>query len=203
MVKLNLKKELKPFYSASAKQVSVVQVPPMSFLVIDGRGDPNMSNDYAYAVEALFAVSYALKLMVKKGPWKVDYTAMPLETLYWVEDMTQFSLAHKENWEWTTMIMQPEQVTPALLDEACIQLEEKKGFLALSVIRLEEYAEGHAAQILHIGPYAEETPAVEKLHTFIQAEGGRLTGKHHEIYLSNPKRSAPDRLRTIIRQPFA
>lgn len=204
MQKIDLKKQLKHLYNPSLKQKTAVDVPKMNFLMIDGQGDPNTSEAYQNAVEALFAVSYAIKLMIKKSEIAADYTVMPLEGLWWVDDMTQFSLVDKDAWKWTSMIMQPEYVTEELFKEARIQIEKKKGLAALSEIRFEAFHEGQAAQIMYIGPYAEEeAPTIEKIHNFIKEQGNNLRGRHHEIYLSDPRRTAPEKLKTIIRQPFA
>jgi hypothetical protein len=200
MTKIDFKKELRHLYNPSAKKVEIVDVPLMNFLLIDGSGDPNAAQEYKDAVEALFAASYALKFMVKgKG---VDYGVLPLEGLWWTDDMTQFSMENKNIWTWTSMIMQPEYVTEDLVSKALEQVEKKKNPPALSKIRFESFHEGLSAQIMHIGPYSAEAPTIEKLHNFIRENGYELRGKHHEIYLSDPRRSAPDKLKTIIRQPM-
>lgn len=202
MKKIDLKKQLKHLYSPSEREVTVVDVPSMYFLMIDGEGDPNTSQAYRDAVEALFSVSYAIKFLVKKGILAVDYGVMPLEGLWWVNDLTQFSFEDKQSWKWTAMIMQPEFVSGELFEEARQQVERKKGIVAVQKLRLESFSEGKAAQIMHRGPYKAEAPTIKKLHVFIQDQGGRLIGKHHEIYLSDPNRTAQEKLKTIIRQPF-
>ncbi|NNL78036.1 MAG: hypothetical protein HKO68_17020, partial [Desulfobacterales bacterium] len=154
------------------------------------------------AVEALYSVSYTLKFMIKKGELGIDYGVMPLEGLWWADDMSQFSVEKKEQWKWTLMIMQPELVTTELLNKAIAQVEKKKNPAALSQLRFESFAEGRAAQIMHIGPFAEEGPTIERLHHFITENGFKLTGKHHEIYLSDIRRAAPEKWKTIIRQPL-
>jgi hypothetical protein len=141
--------------------------------------------------------------MVKKGNAGVDYAVMPLEGLWWADDMSRFSTSDKDAWKWTMMIMQPEFVTVEQFEEAKGQVEKKKGSLtALAGIRFEAFREGRAAQILHVGPFADEGPNIEKIHRFIEELGHERTGKHHEIYLSDPRRTAPERLKTVIRQPF-
>ena len=202
MKKIDHKKELKHLYGPPAKEVSVVDVPPMSFLMVDGQGDPNTSQAYQEAVGALYSVSYTLKFMVKKGEMMIDYKVMPLEGLWWTEDMSRFSMDEKEAWKWTAMIMQPDFVTAELVEAAKDQAQRKKGLVAISLTRFKVFREGRAAQIMHIGPYAEEAPTIEKLHEFIAVQGGTLSGKHHEIYLSDPNRTAPEKLKTVIRQPF-
>jgi hypothetical protein len=128
---------------------------------------------------------------------------MPLEGLWWVDDMTQFSIDKKDAWNWTLMILQPAVVTKELCKEAIEEVRKKKNPVALSNIRFESFSEGKAAQILYIGPFSEEGPTIEKVHTFITENGYTLSGKHHEIYLSDMRKTAPEKLKTIIRQPMA
>ncbi len=201
MPKIDFKKELKHLYKPSAKEVVLVDVPPMNFLMIDGRGDPNTAQEYKDAIEALYAASYALKFMIKRGEAAIDYTVMPLEGLWWTDDMSQFSADNKDIWKWTAMIMQPEYVTGDLVDAALQEVERKKNPPALSKIRFETLHEGLAVQIMHIGPWSAEEPAIERLHAFAKENGYELRGKHHEIYLSDPRRTAPERLKTVVRQP--
>ncbi len=201
MTKIDFKKELKHLYNPSTKKIEIVDVPIMNFLMVNGSGDPNTAQEYKDAVEALFAVSYALKFMVKREKG-VDYGVLPLEGLWWTDDMTQFSTENKDIWKWTSMIMQPEYVTEDLVSKALEQVEKKKNPPALSKIRFESFHEGLSAQIMHIGPYSAEAPTIEKLHNFIRENGYELRGKHHEVYLSDPRRSTPEKLKTIIRQPM-
>jgi hypothetical protein len=202
MAKIDLKKTLKHLYNPSAAVVSVVDVPPMNFLLADGSGNPNTSPDYAGVVEALYAAAFALKFKIKKGKAGVDYAVMPLEGLWWAEEMSQFSVKNKEAWKWTMMIVQPEPVTSEMFVETISEVEKKKGLPALSRVRFESFHEGQAVQIMHIGPYSKEEPTVAKLHAFIRQSGYKLRGKHHEIYLKDPRKSAPDKLHTVVRQPF-
>lgn len=202
MAKIDLKKDLKHLYSPSAKEVSVVDVPPMNFLMIDGSGDPNTSQEYAEAIEALYALAYALKFKVKKSKVAIDYAVMPLEGLWWTDDPTQFSMSNKAIWKWTAMIMQPKYVTAELLAGALAEVKKKKDLTALDRVRFESYHEGLSAQIMHIGPYAAEEPTIAELHSFIEENGYRLNGRHHEIYLSDPRKSAPEKLKTVLRQPI-
>ncbi|MCC6603627.1 MAG: GyrI-like domain-containing protein [Anaerolineae bacterium] len=202
MQKVDFKKELKHLYTPTAKATAVVDVPAMNFLTILGEGDPNTAQWYKEAVSALYAVAYTLKFMVKKGEQALDYGVMPLEGLWWADDMSQFSVQDKSNWRWQAMIMQPEFVTAEMADEAKTQVLKKKGLTAVAQVNFARFAEGQAAQILYVGPYADEGPTIQKLHDFIWARGGQLTGRHHEIYLSDPGRTAPEKLKTIIRQPF-
>jgi hypothetical protein len=175
----------------------------MHFLMIDGEGDPNTAESYSNAIEALYSLSYALKFMVKKGEWGIDYGVMPLEGLWWADDMTAFTVGNKDAWEWTMMIMQPEFITPDMVEAARQEVGRKKNPVALSLVRFEAFKEGKAAQIMHIGPFSEEGPTIEKVHAFIENTGSRRRGKHHEIYLSDIRRAAPEKWKTIIRQPLA
>lgn len=201
MIKVDYREEYKHLYTAPRKRVVFLEVPEMNFLKIDGRGDPNTSVEFQEAVEGLFSLSYALKFMVKKGPSGIDYGVMPLEGLWWTEDMTRFDVEHKEDWQWTLMIMQPDLITVDYFKEALRQVRLKKGLKALEHLRFEPFQEGKAAQILHIGPFSEEGPTVQKVHETIEESGHVLSGKHHEIYLKDMRRAAPERLKTLIRQP--
>lgn len=201
MDKVDLKKDLKPLYQPSAKEVVEVAVPTMNFLMVDGEGDPNTSQSYADAVEVLFMVSYAAKFMVKKGASAIDYGVMPLESLWWADDLSTFSTDDKSNWKWTAMIMQPPFVTPEIAEQAISDVKKKKNPSGISKVRLEPFAEGRCAQILHIGPFSEEGPTIEKVHRYIDSRS-RRTGKHHEIYLSDIRKADPSKWKTIIRQPM-
>jgi len=199
--KIDLKLDMKHLYQASAKTVMQVDVPALNFLMIDGVGDPNTSPAYAQAVEALFAVSYATKFLVKKGPLALDYAVMPLEGLWWADDMAVFTGSDKSQWHWTMMIMQPNFVTPETIYRALAETQQKKNLPAIVRLRLEVFAEGLCAQLLHVGPFAEEGTSIARLHDFIGARSGR-TGRHHEIYLSDIRKAAPDKWKTILRQPM-
>lgn len=199
MDKIDLKKDLQQLYNPSAKVISVVEVPPLQYLMMDGAGDPNTSPLYQSALEMLYAVSYTLKFKVKKEGG-VDYTVMPLEGLWWTDDPSRFNLQEKDLWKWTAMILQPDFVTPEQVQAACAEVERKKG-VSTAELRFESYREGLAVQIMHIGPYSAEQPTIARLHTYISENGFALNGKHHEIYLSDPRRNPPEKLKTVIRQP--
>jgi len=199
MSKIDYKKELRVYYGASAKKVEFVDVGPMNYLMVDGKGDPG-STDFANAVEALFSVSYSIKFMIKKRS-QVDYGVLPLEGLWWSDNMDSFITRDKSKWEWTAMIMQPELVSKELVSEAITVVEEKKNPTAINLIRFEEFTEGNCGQILHIGPFENEGPTIQELHKGIR-EIGELANKHHEIYLSDIRRAAPEKWRTILRQPY-
>lgn len=201
---LDLKRKYKFLYNPTPKQVTVIDIPPLHYLMVDGTGNPNTSQAYQDAVGALYGLAYTLKFMLKKdSAHPVDYPVMALEGLWWVEDMRDFSVERKDDWLWTMMIMQPDVVTPALVEQAREQAILKKGDLpAMHQVRLETFTEGLCAQIMHIGPYAAEAPTMEKLHGYIHENGYRLRGKHHEVYLSDPRKSAPERMKTVLRQPI-
>lgn len=202
MEKRDLKRELRHLYLPSAMQVVEVDVPPMNFLMVDGQGDPNTSAAYAAAVETLFTVSYAIKFSIKRGPLGIDYGVMPLEGLWWAEDMSDFLTGDRAGWQWTMMIMQPEFVTSETVGEVVAAVGEKKRLAALPHLRFESYDEGLAAQILHVGPFADEGPTIERMHEFIGRSGYVLAGKHHEIYLTDIRKADPARWKTVIRQPM-
>ncbi len=169
--------------------------------MIEGGGSP-ASKEYQHAVEALFAVSYSLKFMVKKRTQAIDYGVLPLEGIWWSENMETFNSENKEAWKWTSMIMQPELVTEAMVKEAIDQVKKKKNPPSLSKIRFQPFEEGLSAQIMHLGPYSAEKTTVEKLWQFNKKEGFEFNGKHHEIYLVGPIRSSPEKMKTILRQPI-
>jgi hypothetical protein len=184
---------------------ALVDVPGLTFLMIDGHGDPNVSPAYAEAIQALYAVSYAAKFAIKKsgGP---DFRVSPLEGLWTAVDLSAFRTGDKSGWGWTAMIRQPDTVTSDLVERFADEAAIRKGLASARRLRLERFVEGPAAQVLHIGPYAEEGPTIARLHEFIHEHGFTFDGhvhRHHEIYLGDPRRAAPDKLRTIIRQPYA
>jgi hypothetical protein len=202
MKKIDHRKELKSLYSASASRIVEIHVPAFRFLMSDGQGDPNTSEEYAHAVEALFSVSYAAKFMVKKGPQQIDYAVMPLEGLWWADDVAAFVENRRSSWKWTMMIMQSESVSDDVIEAAIESVRRKKALPGLEKLRLETFAEGRCAQVLHVGPFTEEGPTIERLHAYVLAKAS-LAGKHHEIYLSDIRRADAKKWKTIIRQPMA
>jgi len=204
MNKIDYKKTLKEYYQAKQNKIATVNVPKMNFIMIDGRGDPNTSQDYIDAIQALYAVAYGIKFYCKKE-LGIDFSVMPLEGLWWADDMTTFTLAAKSDWLWTAMIMQPEIVDKGIFDRIIKQTKAKKNLASINKIRFESYDEGRAAQTLYVGPYADEGETIKSVHAFIDDQGGSLasTNKHHhEIYLSDPRRTDAAKLKTIIRQPY-
>lgn len=200
MKRLDLRKELRDLYAPSAREVEILRVPKFNYLMIDGRGDPNSSPLFPLAVQALYAAAYTMKFMIKKTA-SVDYPVMALEGLWWADNLEVFRMQQRDDWKWTLMIMQPPVVTKARLKKALTLAMEKKELELLQAIRLEPYDEGLAVQIMHTGPYAAEGPTIEKLHSFAAERGLRLSGKHHEIYLSDSRKVTPGKMKTVIRQP--
>ncbi|MFZ1040591.1 MAG: GyrI-like domain-containing protein [Anaerolineales bacterium] len=208
---LVLKKELKYLYAPSAKKVEMIQVPRLHFAMIDGAiekgSEPGKSPAFAEATEALYGISYTLKFMFKKRKTKaVDYPVMALEGLWWVED-GMFDIAIKDNWFYTLMILQPDIITQDIFEEGLAQVRRKRGESeALSKLRLESFEEGWCAQVMHIGPYATEPASVGRMKAFAAENGYRdrvsLGAKHHEIYMGDPRRAQPEKLKTILRHPI-
>jgi hypothetical protein len=185
----------------SAKQPQMVEVPTSNFLMVDGKGDPNTSKEFQEAIGALYPLAYGVKFALKKTG--VDFRVMPLEALWWADRKQDFLHENRSKWRWTAMIMQPDPVSLELVEKVRAEAMRKKPSPALAKVRFEAFREGRCAQVMHIGPYSAEKPTIERLHAFVAAEGCTLTGKHHEIYLGDPRRAAPEKLRTIVRQPVA
>ncbi len=189
-------------YQARAGEFRIVEVPPLQYLAVDGRGDPNVAEEYADALAVLYPVAYKLKFASKRELGQ-DYVVPPLEALWWASDMDAFTSARdKSAWQWTAMLMVPDWVTSEMFDAARATVRESGRRASLDRLRLEVLEEGRAVQTLHIGAYDDEAATLSELHReFIPRHGLRMTGRHHEIYLSDPRRVAASRLRTILRQP--
>jgi len=202
MTKVDFKKELAFLYNPSKKDFSIVDVPSMAFLMIDGQGDPNTSRDYQDALQALYGMAYTLKFK-SKGELEKDYTVPPLEGLWWADDLSVFTASgKKDQWLWTMMIMTPDWISQEMINAAKTELQEKKNPRALGNIRFKIYHEGLAVQIMHLGPYAEEGPTIARMHSeFIPQNGLVENGKHHEVYISDPRRTAPEKIKTVLRHP--
>ena len=200
MDKIDLKSELKALYRPSAKAVVEIDVPLFNFLMVDGDGNPNTSKEYKEAVEALYSVSYTIKFALKREK-TLDYVVMPLEGLWWADDLTSFNRNEKDDWKWTMMIMQPPEASKQMAQSAITSVQDKKGLPGLKKIRFEQFKEGHCAQTLHIGPFSAEGPTIQRVHDYISSRSA-LRGKHHEIYLSDIRKAAPEKWKTIIRQPM-
>lgn len=199
--KTDFKKLMKPYWAPPVGKFVIVDVPKLNFLMVDGRGDPNVAADYQRAIEWLYSLSYTIKFASKAVGR--DYGVAPLEGLWWSDDMADFVAGRKEKWLWTMMIMQPDWITPAILEQAMPKGRDELG-TPPSSLRLEPLAEGLSVQTMFVGPYANEGPTIAKMHNeFLPANSLTLRGKHHEIYMGDPRRTAPEKLRTIIRQPVA
>jgi hypothetical protein len=199
MKTIDLKKTLKPYYTSSTAKPALVDVPAVNALMADGVGDPN-APAFQEAVGTLYSVAYTLKFAFKKER-AIDYPVMALEGLWCAEDLNDFAAERRDRWQWTLLIVQPDVVTKADVAKTIATVKAKGKLARLPEVRLEKFKEGRAAQILHVGPYAAEAPTIERLHRFVEEQGLRLRGRHHEIYLGDPRRSAPEKLRTILRHP--
>lgn len=196
------RKDLKQLYFPSSKEIMEVEVPDMKFFIVEGKGNPNTSEAYQGAIMALYSMAYTLKFGLKKKDPSKDFRVGPLEGLWWNTDSGALVLGNKEDWQWAAMIMVPDFITQDIAATAKKMAVKKKGLPELPRLRMEGLHEGKAAQIMYIGPYADEGPTIERIHKFIQEKGGAPSGKHHEIYMSDPRRTAPEKLKTVIRQPF-
>lgn len=210
MKTLDLRKQYKHLYQPSAKEPVLVQVPRLQFAMIDGAiekgSEPGKSPSFAEATQALYGISYTLKFMLKKRKKNaIDYPVMALEGVWWVEDGV-FDITIKDNWFYTLMILQPEMITQELFQEGIAQVRKKRGNSdSLSKLRLADFEEGLCVQIMHIGPYISEPATVERMRAFALQNGYRdsvgLGGKHHEIYLGDPRKADPAKLKTVLRHP--
>jgi len=199
MEKIDFKKQLKELYLPTDQDFTLVDVPVMKFVMIDGEGSPD-GDAYTQAVQWLFSVIYPIKFIAKKKMGK-DFVAPPLECLWWADDMEDFISGNKDKWKWRAMIVTPDWVTDDMFEEAVAKAEKKLGEVPNS-LRLESYAEGKSAQIMHVGPYSAEAPTLARLHQqFLPENGLTPHGYHHEIYLNDPRRVAPEKLKTVLRQP--
>lgn len=204
--KLDLRKELKHLYAPSASQVEIVEVPAFNFLMLDGAIQPGETVDtspaFQEAFQALYGIAYTLKFTSKqRAENPIDYTMPAMEGLWWVED-GEFEITRMGNWRWTLMMLQPEHISEEMFQQAVQELARKKDLPSLERLRFEPFHEGLCMQIMHIGPYAEEMRTVEVMKAFAEQNGYVARGKHHEIYLGDPRRAKPENLRTILRHPI-
>ena len=209
MEKIDFKKVDKPFYTGKAWRFDSVDVPKWRFLSIDGTGNPNVSEQYNHAITALYGLSYPLKFHSKKTHGR-DYVVGPLEGLWWADDMDTFIRGDKDSWKWRMMIRQPSWQNDEdveLVRKSAIAKAEKTGgeeaqIASLRAVRVGDFTEGPSVQVLHVGPYSEEGPVIAKMHNeFLPSNGLTFNGHHHEIYLSDVRKVAPEKLKTILRQP--
>lgn len=201
--KIDFKKTLDS-YRAKRGEFRIVDVPDMHYLMIDGHGDPNTSPAYSQALAALYPVAYTLKFASKRDLGR-DYVVPPLEGLWWAADMSHFTaLRDKSRWDWTAMLMTPEWIDPSMLEAAVDQIGAKAPPERLGDVRIESLSEERCVQTLYVGPFDDEAAVLARMHhEFIPDQGLRMNGRHHEIYLSDFRRTAPQNLRTILRQPVA
>ncbi|MCO6186361.1 GyrI-like domain-containing protein [Rhizobium sp. L1K21] len=199
--KVDFKKTLKTLYAPPKNKFVEVEVPALNYLMIDGIGDPGKAKAYAEALETLYPVAYTLKFASKTELGR-DYAVPPLEGLWWADDMNAFVAGQRDQWRWTMMIMIPDWIDAAMVADVVEQVKKKKSPPAMGKLRMENLAEGRVVQIMHIGPYSEEAPVLAKLHNeYMPLNGLTFNGKHHEIYLGDPRRTAPEKLKTVLRQP--
>jgi hypothetical protein len=198
VTKLDLRKTLKSLYSPRAGEVELVTVPEMKYIVVDGRGAPE-SESFQQGIGTLYNLAYTMKFRSKKLLQK-DYNVMALEGLWWVEGK-EFDLAKRDDWVWSLMIVQPDFVTDRMLSDAREEIKKKKNSPGLEKVRLESFEEGPCIQTMHVGPYSTERDSINKLESYAREHGYKMVGKHHEVYLGDPRRAAPSKLRTIIRHP--
>jgi hypothetical protein len=203
MVKIDLKKELKALYNQPSKDITLVEVPELKFIMIDGQGSPE-SQQYSQSIQALYPIAYTIKFARKKADG-TDYGVMPLEGLWWADDMTAFTSgkAGREKWQWTLIIMQPDFITQVDFRNAREAAAKKKDNPFIAKVRLESFKEGKSVQIMYIGPFSGERPVIQRMHQKIQEIGGKLYGKHHEIYLSDIRKADPSKWKTVLRQPYS
>jgi len=205
MEKIDLRKQFQNLYRPSAKKIEEVEVPPLKFVMLDGivpKGEKvDQSEDFSQAMEALYGISYTLKFaskLRKENP--IDFTVMALEALWWVAHV-DFEFGKPDEWLFTAMMMQPEQITTEMFEEALVQVGKKRPNPALKKLRLETFSERLCIQVMHIGPYSTEPVTIDRMKAYMHENGYIRNGKHHEIYLGDPRRADPNKLKTILRQP--
>jgi len=195
--KLDLRKDLKLLYSPSAKEPEILKIPKFNFLMIDGEGSPE-TKDFQEAVQAIYSISYTIKFILKFEK-QIDFPVMALEGLWWLKHGAPFQMGRREDWCWTLMILQPAIVTKSVLAKAIKKMQAKKEIPALENIQLESFTEGLSVQMLHTGPYATEPETMKKMKAYTAERHLIACGKHHEIYLSDPRRVKPEKMKTILR----
>ena len=206
MLTLDLKKQYKELYGPSAKMVQVVTVPRLHFVRIDGEIEdgcrPGNSPGFAAATEAIYGISYTLKFASKQRPQDpIDYSVMALEGQWWVEQ-GEYDFNNAAGWKYSLMLMQPDHITPVLFAAALEKLQKKRPSPVLAQLRLDDFEEGRAIQVLHVGPYSTEPETIRRMDEFAAQHAYRLHGRHHEIYLSDPRRADPEKMKTILRHPI-
>ncbi len=206
MEKIDFKKIYKPVYTALATKPAIIHVPELAFIMVDGEGNPNDNPRFDQAMQTLYGIAYTLKMgwkfeKIERPDGYVDFSVPPPEALWWMADGGDFDMERKGDWRWTMLLAVPDFFNKNMVDDAATSIRLKKGENALAPYRLERWEEGPCVQIMHLGPYDAEAPTIEKMHRFAKENGYSLHGKHHEIYLNDPRRTAPDKIKTILRQP--
>jgi hypothetical protein len=196
-------KDRRRLYNPKPGKPEIIDVPTTNYIMADGEGHPQGSEQFQSAMQALYTLAYTLKFALKKADPTRDFHVGPLEGLWWTDDMQEFSMGAKGAWKWTVMMPLPDHITTAEVAAAKEEIKRKKGVDLAQSVRFEPFVEGLSAQVMHLGPYAAEAPTIETLHNFIRDSGYVLAGKHHEIYMGDPRTAAPEKLKTIIRQPVA
>ncbi len=201
--KLDFRKEQPALYGGKAGTITTVDVPGMKYLMVDGTGDPNTAQEYKDAIETLYAVSYGVKMPFKKKHPAKDYIVPPLEGLWYMDDMSLFRMENKPDWKWTMMIRVPDYVPDDDVAKAIGDVRRKKNPASIDKVRLDHLDEGTCVQALHVGPYDAEPPLIKKMHEWIKDNGHKERGKHHEVYISDVRKVALEKLKTVLRQPFS
>jgi len=197
---IDVKKEMKAFYQPPTSPV-LIDVPEMNFIMLDGEGHPD-SEVFQQTIQTLYSVAYTIKFAIKKQRTGEEFVVPPLEGLWWTAGESEFDMGNKNNWAWTLMIMQPDFVTAEIFRAAIVEIQKKKDLELLHKVTFEKFHEGLSVQLMHIGPYSDEPVNIKKMHDFAAESGFKIHGKHHEIYLGDPRRTAPEKLKTVLRQPI-
>ncbi len=200
MSKFDFKKEMKQIYNPPKGKFTILDVPPINFVMGDGSGNPNNSEQFQRITEALYGLAYTIKFKCKE--LDNDFVVPPLQGLWWANEMDAFSTARKDDWFWTLMMAMPDWVTAEMMEDSRRDVARKKDLPALGELRFENLYEGLSVQIMYLGAYADEGPTISAMHQFAEEQGYGLRGKHHEIYIGDPRRNVPEKLKTIIRQPI-
>lgn len=202
MEKRDLKKEHRNMFSPKKGVFSIIEIPQLKYITIEGEGNPNIAESFSKSTEALYTIAYGIKFAMKESG--DDFTVMPLEGLWYCDNMSKFSEDNKDEWKWKLMILQSELVEQEIFENARIKGITKKTELKeyLEEVKLEKYTEGLSVQTMYVGAYKDEAPVIREMHKFIGENGYELAGLHHEIYIGDPRKTEAAKLKTILRQPM-